>query len=167
MLPTVCHAGGVNDVSWGALALTLTLIGCLWTWWAWRHRGVLAGVRGIAWTMLPVAAWLTGVLPLLGQVTSAVTHWATRLVFSPVVWLGITLAGTSFMILAVTGVLERRRAPAELPATDSAPAVGSRRTKRRAPTDAAQGSARATSDAPGADDDFSDIEALLRQRGIQ
>ena len=153
----MCHAGGVNDVSWGALALTLTLLGALWTWWAWRNRGAVAGVRGVAWTLLPVAAWLTGLLPLLGQLTSAVSTWVARLVFSPVVWAGVSLAGLSVVLFVVTGFVDRRRGDRGASAFET-PA----RTGRAVP------GGRAEKPAPAlGDDDFSDIEALLRERGIQ
>ena len=156
--PPVCHAGEVNDVSWGALALTLTLLGALWTWWAWRNRGAVAGVRGIAWTLLPVAAWLTGLMPLLGQLTSAVTGWATRLVFSPVVWMGVSVAGLAVVLFVVTGFVDRRR-------SSTLPAGGDGTTRTSKPTPAARG--RKSVGQPAADDDFDEIEALLRQRGIQ
>ena len=35
----------MDDVSWGALALSLTVLGGIYTWWALRHRGVTAAVR--------------------------------------------------------------------------------------------------------------------------
>lgn len=147
-------------MSWGALALTLTLLGALWTWWAWRNRGVVAGVRGIAWTLLPIAAWLTGLMPLLGQLTSAVTGWATRLVFSPIVWSGVSLAGLSMVLFVVTGFVNNRRASALPPPDDDAG-----RTAKSTP--AARGKKSVVASGDGDLDDLDEIEALLRQRGIQ
>ena len=42
----VWDAWGVDEVTWGALTLTLTLIGGLWTVYAFRRRGVASGLRG-------------------------------------------------------------------------------------------------------------------------
>ena len=62
--PGVWETVGVDDVTWGALTLTLTLLGGIWTWLAFRRRGVVSGLRGAAFTLLPAAAWLTGTLQL-------------------------------------------------------------------------------------------------------
>ena len=57
-------AGSLDSTTWAALALTLTVIGAVLSWVAWRRRGPAAGLRGLGWTLLPVAAWLTGTLRL-------------------------------------------------------------------------------------------------------
>src|SRR5689334_12235075 len=49
------YAGGVDDVVWGALTVTLTLLGGLYTWFAFRRRGFVAGLRGVGLTLIPVA----------------------------------------------------------------------------------------------------------------
>ena len=38
---------------------------------AWRRRGLAAGLRGLSWTLLPVAAWLTGTLTLAVDIGQA------------------------------------------------------------------------------------------------
>ena len=48
----------------GALALVLTVSAGRYSLLAWRRRGPAAGLRGLAWTLVPVAAWLTGTLKL-------------------------------------------------------------------------------------------------------
>ena len=52
-------------------------------------------IRGLAITLLPAAAWLTGTLRLFTEIADAVTDWAVHLVFSPKVWLGVILAPRS------------------------------------------------------------------------
>ena len=54
----------------------LTIIGAALTWFAWRRRGLAAGLRGLAWTLLPVAAWLTGTLKLVTGIVDDVVSWA-------------------------------------------------------------------------------------------
>ena len=83
----------IDSTTWAALALTLTIIGAALTWVAWQRRGLAAGIRGLAWTLVPVAAWLTGTLQLAVNIVDDVTDWAARLVFSPSVWLGVIVAG--------------------------------------------------------------------------
>ena len=136
----------MDDVAWGALALSLTLLGGIWTWFAYRRRGFAAGLRGAAFTLLPLAAYLTKTLQMLGEVGDAVADWATSLVFSPQVWLGIVIAGVAGVLFVVSGWLGGRR--------DDTP-----KQVRGKKTEAVEGSAIV-------DDDMADIEAILRKRGI-
>ena len=98
----------IDSTTWAALALTLTIIGGALTWVAWRRRGLAAGIRGLAWTLVPVAAWLTGTLKLAVNIVDDVVSWASRLVFSPTVWLGVIVAGASAGLFVVSGVMRRR-----------------------------------------------------------
>ena len=152
----MCHAWGVDDVTWGALTLTLTLLGGFWTWLSFRRRGLASGVRGLAFTLLPAAAWLTGTLEMFTEIGGSVADWATSLVLSPTVWLGIILAGISVALFGVSGALRARSRggqDAESKATTGRkPAAGLPRSSGPA--------------APPLDDDMADIEAILRKRGI-
>ena len=80
---------GFDSSTWQALGVTLTVVGLLVSVLLWRRRGPAAGLRGVAWSLLPAAAGLTGTLRLLWQVGDEVASWAVRLVFSPLVWAGI------------------------------------------------------------------------------
>lgn len=150
----MCHAGLVNDVSWGALALALAVLGGLYTWRAWHRRGLGAAVRGAGYTLVPVAAWLTGALELFGNYVDDTSRWLTRLAFNPVVWFGVALAVLAVLLIGVGGVLTRRSAPAE---------ASAKKQKRGRP---AVGAARTPQDGPIIDDELADIEALLKKRGI-
>ena len=88
----------IDSTTWAALALVLTIIGGALSWVAWRRRGLAAGLRGLAWTLVPVAAWLTGTLKLAVNIVNDVGDWATQLVFSPAVWIGIIVAGGSAVL---------------------------------------------------------------------
>ena len=50
------YAGHMDEAAWGALTLSLTLLGGIYTWFAFRSRGFVAGLRGVGFTLLPVAA---------------------------------------------------------------------------------------------------------------
>ena len=99
----------IDSTTWAALALTLTIIGGALSWVAWRRRGLAAGLRGLAWTLVPVAAWLTGTLKLAVNIINDVGDWATKLVFSPAVWIGIIVAGGSAALFVISGQLRSAR----------------------------------------------------------
>ncbi|MDP2774107.1 MAG: hypothetical protein Q8O61_11185, partial [Nocardioides sp.] len=88
----------MDDVTWAALALTLTLLGGIWTWLAYQRRGLPAALKGAGLTLLPLAAYLTKTLQMLTEVGDAVADWATTLVFSPVVWVGVVLGGAAVVL---------------------------------------------------------------------
>jgi hypothetical protein len=137
-----------RDIDWLPLTAGLAVVGALVAWYAWRRRDAAAGLRALAWALVPLAAYLTGVLRLLWDIAGAVVRWAIGLVFSPIVWFGVGLAGLSFVLFVVSGLLRRRRPQRATPAAEgrNKPAVGSRGT--------------------AATDEFADIEELLRRRGI-
>lgn len=147
----------MDNASWGALALALTVVAGLWTWFAFRRRGVASGVRGVGITLLPIAAYLTHTLRLLGRIADSVGDWAVGLVFSPTVWVGIVVAGVAFLLLFVSaklpnerksadGAAARKAGPGELP---------------KARTGRGDGG---LSDTLG--DDLDDINAILKKHGI-
>lgn len=137
-------------MSWAALTLSLTVLGGIWTWHTFRHRGLASGLRALAFTLLPLAAYLTRTLRMFTRIGQAVADWATSLVFNPMVWSGVVVAGISVVLFVVSGFL-RKRAPAK---------VGSGRGRSTLPEAPQHGRA------PAADDDMAEIEALLRKRGI-
>ena len=106
--PGTAYPGGVNDVSWGALALSLTVVGGIYTWWALRHRGVVAAVRGAGLTLLPIAAWLTGLLQVAGEITDSLSNWLARLVFSPSTWLGMIIGFVAIVLIGGARMVARR-----------------------------------------------------------
>ena len=98
---------GVDAVTWQALGLLLTVVGLVVSAVVWSRRGPASGVRAAAWSLLPLAAGLTGTLRLVAEVAGAVTRWATRLVFSPVVWTGLAVALVAAVLFAVSAVMRR------------------------------------------------------------
>jgi hypothetical protein len=157
---------GIDSTTWQALGVTLTVVGLLVSVLLWRRRGPAAGLRGVAWSLLPAAAGLTGTLRLLWQVGDEVASWAVRLVFSPLVWAGIVLAGVSVVLFGVSAAMRSRGVGGRpksrgkersLPAERSVPAAGPAKPPARG---AAKGAAQD-------DDDMADIEAILRKHGIQ
>jgi hypothetical protein len=141
----------VDDASWAALTLSLTVLGGIWTWFAFRRRGIASGIRGVGLTLLPLAAYLTNTLRMFTRIVDAVGDWAAALAFSPKVWVGVVVAGVAVLAFVVARAIEAR-SPRRTTKSTPQPAALQRREDRGAP--AVQ------------DDDMADIEALLRKRGI-
>ncbi len=155
ILPLAVEAS-LDSTTWAALALVLTIVGAALSWVAWRRRGVAAGVRGLAWTLLPLAAWLTGTLRLAAEILDDVVRWATHLVFSPVVWAGMVVAVVAVVLWVVSGVMVAR-------------GVGVRTTTGRRPRRERRKVTERGRQHPGDDDgleDMADIEAILKKHGI-
>jgi hypothetical protein len=151
----------LDSATWAALAFVLTATGAVYTYVSWQRRGPAAGMRGLAWTLLPVAAWLTGTLKLGGDVVDAFASWAARLVFNPATWLGVILAGVSVVLFGASATMSRR-------------GIGTRGRPGK-PRDVKQRKAGELSASPdrkaeptmSTDDDLADIEAILKKHGIQ
>jgi hypothetical protein len=152
--------GSVDSATWQALGLVLTLVGLGLSALVWTRRGPARGLRAAAWSLIPLAAGLTGVLRLGWEITESVVEWAGRLVFSPVVWLGLLVAALSAVLFVVSGWMLRRRPgqkEAGIPEQAAAP------RGKALPRSQSAKSAGPT----GAGDDMADIEEILRKHGIQ
>ncbi len=137
---------GFDQVAWFPLCAGVTGLGLFASWMAWRRRGVASGLRGAAWSLLPLAAYLTGAVEMLWRIGTAVADWVSGFVFSPRVWSGVVVVGLSATLFLLSGAL-RRRAPSSQRAVKAPPSRGSV--------------------APGKpDDEFAEIEEILRRRGI-
>ena len=145
--------GSFDSVTWQALTVVLTVLGLAGTVAFWRLRGPVAGLRMLAVSLLPAAAYLTGTLRLLWEVGAAVVRWALRLTFSPLMWLGVGVAATALVLFVVAGVLARRGA-------------GGRPRRAELPREGSRRPAGTTSPAPAEDDEMADIEAILKRHGI-
>jgi hypothetical protein len=143
----------MDDVTWAVLTLSLTGAGGVYTWYAYQRRGLAAGLKGAGITVLPLAAYLTKTLQMFTRMVDAVADWATGLVFSPAVWLGVMLAGLGVVLFGAGRFLDGRR-------KDDEP----RREKSKPSGELRSG--RAPRSEPVVDDDLADIEAILKKRGI-
>ncbi len=156
--------GEYDATTWQAIGITLTVVGLAASALIWRARGAASGLRGVGWSLLPLAAALTGLLRVAFEVADSVSSWAVRLVFSPVVWAGVVVAGVSGVAFVVSGLLRRR-----------SPRVSRKERKAAAaaattPAVTASGRPPATTQHSGkpavGDEDMDDIEAILRKHGI-
>ncbi|MFI7702551.1 cellulose synthase [Nonomuraea sp. NPDC049480] len=158
-----------SQIAWFPLCAGLTGVGLVLSFLAFRRRGAAAGMRMAAWALLPLAAYLTKALQTLWNIGAAVVTFVTSLVFNPTVWAGVAVAGLSAVLFVVSGFLRGRRlAMSRKKSTDDTP--GKQPVKPVANKPAASQvkpkPAVAPQKAKNGDDDFSDIEDLLKRRGI-
>ena len=121
-----------SDLTLLPFCVGLTLLGLIGSWAAAKRRGTTAGVRGVAWSLLPVSLYLTGLLEMLWDVVKAASDWIVNLVFSPSVWAGVALFGVSVVLFVLTGVLRGRGKSAEAEGKGKARRASVRRSARPA-----------------------------------
>jgi hypothetical protein len=147
----------MDEAAWVALTLSLTVLGGIYTWFAFRSRGFVAGLRGVGFTIIPVALLLTDTLEMATKIGSAVGDWVGNFVFSPASWLGIILAAVSVTCFVVAGFISDRAV-----GTGESGGSGEKPSKELA-------KGKSTKKEPvlsDVDPEMAEIEALLRKRGI-
>ncbi len=145
----------MDEAAWGALTLSLTVLGGIYTWFAFRSRGFVAGLRGVGFTIIPVALLLTDTLEMATKIGSAVGDWVGGFAFSPASWLGIILAVASVTCFVAAGFLAER-------------GVGAPPSEKK-PDRKELSKGKGTKKEPvlsDVDPEMAEIEALLRKRGI-
>jgi hypothetical protein len=97
-----------SQIEWLPITAGLAILGLIVSFFLWRRRGAAAGLRGVAWSLLPVAAYLIGAIELLWRFGSAIASFASSFVFSPRVWAGIIVLIVSVLLFVVSGRLRAR-----------------------------------------------------------
>jgi hypothetical protein len=171
-----------NSIAWLPLCAGLTVLGLVLTVVVARRRGWRAMLRPAAWSLLPLAAYLTGSIEMFWKIGTAIGDFATAFVFSPEKWAGIGVAGLAVAAFLAGGGRGRRKAARK---GTAAKAAGQSRNSGAAegatvpeglPATARSSGATAMSPLPvrkragkpaaAADDDMKDIEEILRKRGL-
>lgn len=169
----LCEPGYVpdfNDLTLLPFCVGLTLLGLIGSWAAWRRRGVAAGTRGVAWSLLPVSLYLTGLLELVWDIVRSSVSWVTHLIFSPTVWAGVALFGVSVVLYVVSGVARGRRG--DTPKVQKKPASPAGELTATGPAPASAAPAKAAKPAKGSkakqqeSSEFDEIEDILKRHGI-
>jgi hypothetical protein len=131
------------------VSFVITALGLVISWGVYKSRGAASGMRATAWSLAPMALWMTGV-----------THLVVGLALNPLHWAGVVLAGLVALLYVTSGVMLARKAEAEGEEPRKKKGKG-----RKSPAAVEQRRPNAGSGI-GADDDLADIEAILRKRGI-
>ncbi|HET6988382.1 MAG TPA: hypothetical protein VFI00_17285 [Kribbella sp.] len=161
-----------NDLTLLPFCVGLTLLGLIGSWFAWRRRGVAAGTRGVAWSLLPVSLYLTGLLELVWDVIRSTVSWVTHLIFSPTVWAGVALFGVSVVLYVVAGVARGRRGDSPKRVQKSKPASPAGELTATGPAPASAAPAKAAKSSKGSkakqqeSSEFDEIEDILKRHGI-
>lgn len=178
---------GYNSIAWLPLTAGLTAIGFILTYYAWRRHGTRSAMHWAAWSLLPIAAYLTGSIEMFWKIGTAIGDFASGFVFSPERWAGVGVAALAVALFLSTGGRRRRKAArlarkeARSQQTDAATPSTSLERAADGPTQAlptarlpepakasagAKKSAKAGRGAAADDDDMKDIEEILRKRGL-
>lgn len=157
----------------GPVCIAVTVIGLYLSYLAWRRKGARSAMRGIAWSLLPTVAWLTGSAHLIGQIGSAIVQFAQSFALSPKAWLGVVLVALAVVLFMVSGgipMLQRghRRNRAVERSESAGGAGGSVGKDDKSQEKAAIAPAAKRRSKPKADDDddMSDVQDILRRHGI-
>ena len=141
----------MSDFFLFSISLAVTVLGLVGSWAAVRRRGVASGMRGAAWSLVPLGAYLTGL-----------TKFLADLAFSPVKWAGVVVLGLGAVLYMTSGVMLRRGGGAT--EVEAGP-----KKDRQAPAKAApKGASKAAIEKrqPAVDPDLAEIEQILKNRGI-
>ena len=162
------------------LCAGLTGLGLVLSYLVMRRRGLGSGLRGAAWSLLPLAAYLTGSVKMFWKIGVAIADFAKGFVFSTEVWSGIAVAGLAVLLFVVSGPLRRRSKRSQrdqrgqdqqAKARSGQAAAGREIAPRTAPVATTASSpapvkARKGKNAADDDDDLGDVEDILRRHGI-
>ena len=175
-----------GSIPWLGLAAGLSILGFVLTYVIYQRRGLRPALMGAAFSLLPIAAYLTGSIEMFWKIGAAIGKFGSDFVFSPEKWAGIGVTGLAIVLFLAAGGRQRRRAAREqrrarraeepgqaegratagIDAPDRTRALATRGTARTpVPADHPVGKASRKQAAP-ADDDMKDIEDILRKRGI-
>ncbi|MCX4745163.1 hypothetical protein OG455_06425 [Kitasatospora sp. NBC_01287] len=141
---------------------------------AWRRRWRRA-TRWAGLALLPAGVYLTGLVPVGTAIGHAVGHWVSGLVFAPRVWSGIVLLGLAVLLIVLSRLGTGGAGGGEVTGEQGRPAAKRGRESRQGAAAAPASSTAAAPTAIGPEQgksaaeelgDFSDIEEILRKRGI-
>lgn len=145
----------------GWVCIAVTVVGLGLSVVAWRRRGARSGLRGVAWSLLPIAAYFTHSVRLIGQLMSAIVQFASSFVFSAKAYVGVGLLVLAVLLFVASGGMPKVRRPArrkdarrdragdENGQPGKVPALQDRRAKASAD-----------------DDDLGEVRDILKRHGI-
>lgn len=160
----VCHAGGMLlpiCIAVSALSVILAVV-----LWLRDRRG--GAVQAVGFAFLPIGLYVSGLAPLVADGVKALLAWARAATVDTMVGTGLGLIGLS-VVLWFVGVWVGRRGAAKraVQGTRPSPAVGSK-TSAPAATSRKEAAPKAAGGKKGAaDPEMDEIEAILRNRGIE
>jgi hypothetical protein len=132
------------------------------------RRRFAAATRIAAFALVPVGLAMSGLIGLGAKIGQAVGGWAADLVLKPMVWSGFAVLAVAFVLYVVgrvAGRRSRRQATDGSGTATAAPRAAGTPALRSATPERKPASGKQETPSTG-DDDFSDIEAILKKHGI-
>jgi hypothetical protein len=137
---------GYSSAFWLALCASLTALGLVVTVLVGRRRSTRSMLHGAAWSLIPIAAYMTGSTLMLWRIGEAIGSFASSFVFSTLRWAGIGVVGLIVVLFLVSGGRTRRKAARE----GRAARIGRKREKKAAGAAADGGAGSVTAGSRGA-----------------
>ncbi|HEY5787040.1 MAG TPA: hypothetical protein VIT65_19930 [Microlunatus sp.] len=160
-----------SDVVLLPLCIGLALIGVIVAGVAWRKGSRGRVLQGAGLALAPIALYFTGLLRLVWDAVVALVSWAGSIIFSPTMWFGISLLGLCVVLWVVGGLLTRRsvvkRGSTPAAVATGRPAVGTGSTATAAKAPAKKAAPKGRAPQQEVDPEMAEIEAILKNRGIQ
>ncbi|WP_037570886.1 hypothetical protein [Phaeacidiphilus oryzae] len=162
-------------MSWlsGTICVALTVVFLLAAVVAGRRGRPRAAMRWFGLGLLPVGVWLAGLVTAVRKIGTAIGDWAAHVVFDPRVWAGVILLGVGLLVLLASGLRrgrgrdrggeDGRRAVTSPPSRPGATAGTSAAQPKSAPAKAVE---KRKGGGGTGDDEFKEIEEILKRRGI-
>lgn len=145
----------------GWVCIAVTVVGLGLSVVAWRRRGARSGLRGVAWSLLPIAAYFTHSVRLIGQLVSAIVQFASSFVFSAKAWVGVGLLVLAVLLFVASGGMPKVRRPARRKEARRDRAGDDNDQPGKVPA-LQDRRAKASAD----DDDLGDVRDILKRHGI-
>jgi hypothetical protein len=151
----------------GGICVAVSAVGLIVSFLVWRRKGAVRGMRAVAWSLIPLVAYLTNAVLLLGRIVNAIVRFAGSFVFSPKSWAGVIVLGVVVVLFLLSGglpLLNWRKSRERKKAAGGGTGAG------QAGTGGSQGAIaprRGTPEPRSGDDDLSEVEEILRNRGIK
>jgi hypothetical protein len=101
---------GYSSIFWLSLCACLTALGLVLTVLIGRRRSVRAMLHGAAWSLIPIAAYMTGSTLMFWRIGEAIGKFASSFVFDPLRWAGIGVTGLIVVLFLAAGGRSRRKA---------------------------------------------------------
>lgn len=153
-------------VEWWPVAGALTLVGLVLTVLLWRRRGAGAGMRMLGVSLLPGAIVLVGLQGVLKELWKSVVRFATNMLFSPQIWVGVGMGVIAVLCILIGNRLtvhKLKEVGSTTTVSGSNPAVsGGAKAKSGSPAKQVAAKNPKETGLEGMDD----IDEILKRRGI-
>jgi hypothetical protein len=148
------------DVVLLPICVAIALLGVIFAGLAWRRGSKGRVLQWAAVAIVPFGLYLTGFLSLLWNAVVALVRWSVRLVFSPTLWIGVSIVGFCVLLFIVGSIVARLSGESKPRDKKQKKTAG-----KSGPPQVGGGSDRGKKKAE-ADPEMDEIEALLKSRGI-